>query len=124
MNVGVSHKAPMLDDQIHVPCVRVGVCLSAPIPGSHPLPRSDLGHVDPAGCVPGSLPLIQEASVDAGQPAPVPGGSEVGHGLSAPMPVGQPLSTAGTCEVDEEDVPPLFFAPHRPSEGLSSSAFT
>ncbi|MPC38388.1 hypothetical protein E2C01_031894 [Portunus trituberculatus] len=77
----------------------------APLPGSHPLPRSDLGHVNPSESMPGSLPLIQEASIEAGQPAPVSGGSGMGQGLSAPMPVGHPFSTAGICEDDEEDKP-------------------
>ncbi|MPC51959.1 hypothetical protein E2C01_045817 [Portunus trituberculatus] len=106
MGVGVSHKAPMPGNQNRVPCVGVGVCPSAPMPGDHPLPRSGLGHVDPGGSLPGSLPLVQEASVEAGQPAPVPGGSGVGQGLSAPMPVGHPPSTVRSCEDDEEDVPP------------------
>ncbi|MPC67955.1 hypothetical protein E2C01_062142 [Portunus trituberculatus] len=34
----------------------------------------------------------------------VPGGSGVGQSLSAPMPVGHPLSTAESCKDDEEDV--------------------
>ncbi|MPC58223.1 hypothetical protein E2C01_052219 [Portunus trituberculatus] len=105
MSVGVSHKAPIPGDQTHVPCVGVGVCPSAPMPGGHSLPCSGLGHVDPGESLPGSLPLIQEASVEAGQLAPVPGGSEVGQGLSAPMPVSQPLFAARSCEDDEEEVP-------------------
>ncbi|MPC47181.1 hypothetical protein E2C01_040917 [Portunus trituberculatus] len=60
----------------------------------------------PGESVPGSLPLIQEVSVEAGQLAPLPGGSGVGQGPSSPMPAGHPLSTTGTCEDDEEDVPP------------------
>ncbi|MPC89189.1 hypothetical protein E2C01_084124 [Portunus trituberculatus] len=48
MNVGVSHKASMLGNQSHVPCVEVGMYSLAPIPGSHPLPLSGLDHVDPA----------------------------------------------------------------------------
>ncbi|MPC42467.1 hypothetical protein E2C01_036089 [Portunus trituberculatus] len=84
----------------------VGVCPLAPMPGGHPLPRSGLGNVEPGGSVPGGLPLIQEASVEAGKPALVPGGSVVGQSLLAPMPVGHPLSAAGTCEGDWEEVLP------------------
>ncbi|MPC87047.1 hypothetical protein E2C01_081895 [Portunus trituberculatus] len=79
MSVGVSHNAPILGNQTHVPCVGVGA-----MPGSHNLPHSGLGHVDHA---------------------PVPGSSGVGQGLSAPMPVSHPLSAARSCE-DDEDVPP------------------
>ncbi|MPC60874.1 hypothetical protein E2C01_054933 [Portunus trituberculatus] len=42
------------------------------MPGGHSLPRSGLDHVDPGESVPGSLRLIQEASVEAGQPALMP----------------------------------------------------
>ncbi|MPC62847.1 hypothetical protein E2C01_056937 [Portunus trituberculatus] len=45
--VGASHKASMLGNQTHVPCVGVGVCPSAPMPGSHPLPSSGVNHMDP-----------------------------------------------------------------------------
>ncbi|MPC48419.1 hypothetical protein E2C01_042192 [Portunus trituberculatus] len=92
------HTAPMPGDQTHVPCIGVGLCLLAPMPGGHLLPRSGLDHMDPGESVPGSLPLIQEASVEAGQPAPVPGGNEVGQGLSAPMPVDHPISAVETYE--------------------------
>ncbi|MPC73014.1 hypothetical protein E2C01_067330 [Portunus trituberculatus] len=68
--------------------------------------HSGLGHVDNSESVPGSLPLIREDSVEAGHLAPVPGGSGVDQGLSALMPVGYPLFAAGTCENDEEEVPP------------------
>ncbi|MPC56736.1 hypothetical protein E2C01_050702 [Portunus trituberculatus] len=76
------------------------------MPGGHPLPHSGLGHVDHGESAPGSLPLIHESSVEAGQLAPVPGDSGVGKGISAPMPVDHSLSAAWTCEDDEEEVPP------------------
>ncbi|MPC66750.1 hypothetical protein E2C01_060901 [Portunus trituberculatus] len=106
MSAGVSHKAPMPDDQTHVPCLGVVVCPLAPMPGGCPLPCSGLDHADPGESVLGSLPFILKASVEACQPAPVPGGSGMGQGLLAPMLVGHFISTAGTCEVDEEEVPP------------------
>ncbi|MPC47740.1 hypothetical protein E2C01_041496 [Portunus trituberculatus] len=107
MSGGVSHKAPMLGDQTHVPCVGVGICSSAPMLGGHPLLRSGFDHMDPGVSVLGGLSLIQEASVEAGQPSPVPGGSGVGQGLLAPMPVGHPFFAAGTHEDDEKEVPPI-----------------
>ncbi|MPC66137.1 hypothetical protein E2C01_060283 [Portunus trituberculatus] len=120
ISVGVSYKAPMPGNQTRVPCVGVGVWYLASMPGGHPLPCSGLGHLDPDESVPGNLPLIQEASVEAGQPASVPGGSweasveagqpaplsggnGVGQGLLAPMLVGCPFSVAGTCEDDEQE---------------------
>ncbi|MPC56709.1 hypothetical protein E2C01_050674 [Portunus trituberculatus] len=74
----------------------IGVCPSAPMPGGHPLPRCGFSHVDPGESVPCSLLLFQEASVEAGRPAPVPGGSGEGQDLLASMPVGHPLSTVGS----------------------------
>ncbi|MPC54900.1 hypothetical protein E2C01_048829 [Portunus trituberculatus] len=70
---------------ILVPLVGGGVGDSHPalIPSGRPTTQSSsLGHVDPGESVPGGLPLIQEASVDDGQPAPVPGGS----GMGTPFP--------------------------------------
>ncbi|MPC28669.1 hypothetical protein E2C01_021879 [Portunus trituberculatus] len=96
MSVGVSHKAPMPGDQTHIPCVPLG---------SHAWqPSSSSQWFGPCG--PGCLPLIQKAFVETGQPAPVPGGSGVSQGLSAPIPVGHPFSAARTCEDDEEEVSP------------------
>ncbi|MPC61496.1 hypothetical protein E2C01_055569 [Portunus trituberculatus] len=60
------------------------------MPSGHPLPHSVWGHVDPGESEPGSLPLIQEASFEAGPPALVPGGSGVGQDLLPPMPVDPP----------------------------------
>ncbi|MPC64975.1 hypothetical protein E2C01_059098 [Portunus trituberculatus] len=37
----------MLGNQTHVPCVGIGVCPSAPMPGDHPLPRIGVNHMDP-----------------------------------------------------------------------------
>ncbi|MPC60691.1 hypothetical protein E2C01_054747 [Portunus trituberculatus] len=97
VSVGVSHKAPMLGNQTHMPCVGIGVCPSATMPGSHPLPRSGVNHMNPDK---------SEDSVEAGRPSAMPGGSGVGQSLSASMPVGHPLSTVESYEDDEEDVPP------------------
>ncbi|MPC64660.1 hypothetical protein E2C01_058778 [Portunus trituberculatus] len=106
VSVGVRHKAPILGNQTHVPCIGVGVWPSAPMPGGHPLPHSGVNHMDPGKSVPDSVPLFQEVSVEAGRPAAVPGGSGVGQGLLAPVPVGHSLSTAKSYEDDEEDMPP------------------
>lgn len=97
MSVGVTHKAAMPGDQTHVPCVGISVCPSSPMPGNH----LDLGV-----SVLGGPPLIKETFSEAGLPAPLPSGSGVGQGLSAPIPVGHPFSAGGTCEDDELEVPP------------------
>ncbi|MPC47797.1 hypothetical protein E2C01_041554 [Portunus trituberculatus] len=59
VSVGVSHKAPMLGNQTHVPFVGVGVCPSDPMPGGHPLPCSGVIHMDPAKSVLDSFPLFR-----------------------------------------------------------------
>ncbi|MPC64076.1 hypothetical protein E2C01_058186 [Portunus trituberculatus] len=103
VSVGASHKAPMLDNQTHVPCVGFGMCPLALMPGSHPLPRSGMNHMDPSKSMPSSFPIFQEYS-EAGRPTAVPGGSGVSQCLSAPMPVGHPVSTDQSYE--EEEVTP------------------
>ncbi|MPC44971.1 hypothetical protein E2C01_038653 [Portunus trituberculatus] len=82
VEAGFCHTAAMPGGQLMIPShglgIGVGVCPLAPMPGGYPLPRNDLGHVDPGESVQDSLPLIQKTSVEAGQPAPVPGGSGMG----------------------------------------------
>ncbi|MPC50560.1 hypothetical protein E2C01_044389 [Portunus trituberculatus] len=96
----------MLGNQTPVPCLGVGVCLLAPMPGSHPLPSSGVNHMDPDKSVPSSYPFFQEVSVEAGRPTAVPGSSGLGQCLSAPMQVGHFLSTDQSYEDEEEDVAP------------------
>ncbi|MPC52822.1 hypothetical protein E2C01_046701 [Portunus trituberculatus] len=99
--VSICHTAPRPGGQTPFQDVEAAICHTAPMPGGQLIiPSRGLGLDE-------TIPLSSvEASVVAGQPAPVPGGSGVSQGLSAPMPVGHPLSTAGTFDDDEEEVPP------------------
>ncbi|MPC76270.1 hypothetical protein E2C01_070677 [Portunus trituberculatus] len=58
VEVGICHTAPMLGGQLIIAScglgVVVSVCPSAPMSGTHPLPHSGLGHVDPGESMLGS----------------------------------------------------------------------
>ncbi|MPC45199.1 hypothetical protein E2C01_038890 [Portunus trituberculatus] len=103
MRVCDSHLALMPGGHSTTQNTEVTNCHTAPTPGSQtPFQDVEAGvnHMAP---MPGNQLIIPSCGLGV---APVPGGSEVGQGLLAPMPVGHPLFTAGTCEDDEEEVSP------------------
>ncbi|MPC58360.1 hypothetical protein E2C01_052362 [Portunus trituberculatus] len=128
VEVGVCHTAPMPSGQTPFQDVEVGVYHMAPMPGGQPIipscglgvsetiPRTlgvELGTIMSDGLLPSQSVSVgashkasMEVSVEAGRPTVVPGGSGLGQCLSAPMPVGHPLSTEQSYEDEEEDVAP------------------